>query len=49
MTASISPAVAATGGVLLPRRSAGLFLRQSVLATDAEQLGELHPDPPAAS
>jgi hypothetical protein len=49
MQAYISPAVAAAGGVLPPRKSAGLFLRRSILATDAEQLGDLHTDRPTAS
>jgi hypothetical protein len=49
MPAHISPAVAAAGGVLPPRKSAGLFLRRSILASDAEQLGDLHADCSAAS
>jgi hypothetical protein len=49
MPAHTSPAVAAAGGVLPPRKSAGLFLRRSILASDAEQLGELHADRPTAS
>jgi hypothetical protein len=45
----ISPAVAPAGGVLPPRKCAGHFLRRSVLAGDAEQLGDLPTDPPAGS
>jgi hypothetical protein len=42
MPAHISPAVAAAGGVLPPRKSAELFLRRSILARGTEQLGDLH-------
>jgi len=49
MPAHISPAVAAAGGVLPPRRSARLFLRRSILAIAAEQLGDPHADRSAAS
>jgi hypothetical protein len=59
MQARTSPTVAATGGVLPPRlrriraddsaRCAGHFLRRSILASDAEQLGDLRTDRPAAS
>jgi hypothetical protein len=44
MPVHISPAVAAAGGVLPPRRSAGLFLRRSILAGGTDQLGDLHTD-----
>jgi hypothetical protein len=44
MLAPISPAVAAAGGVLPPRKSARLFLRRSILANDTEQLGDLYAD-----
>jgi hypothetical protein len=59
MLARISPAVAAAGGVLPPRlrrigagnpaQCAGHFLRRSILASDAEQLVDLHADRPTAS
>jgi hypothetical protein len=49
MLAHISPAVAAAGGVLPPRKRAGHFLRRSILAIGAEQLGELHADRSTAS
>jgi hypothetical protein len=49
MRAHTSPAVAAVGGVLPPRKSAGLFLRRSILANDTEQLGDLHADCPTPS
>jgi hypothetical protein len=49
MPPHISPAVAVAGGVLPPRRSAGLFLRRSILANDTEQLGDLHADRSTAS
>jgi hypothetical protein len=42
MRPHISPAVAASGVVLPPRKCARHFLRRSILASDAEQLGELH-------
>jgi hypothetical protein len=49
MSPHISPAVAAAGGVLPPRRCAGHLLRRSILAGDAEQLGDLQDERPAAS
>jgi hypothetical protein len=49
MLAHISPAVAAAGGVLPPRKCAGHFLRRSILASDTEQLGDLHADRSTAS
>jgi hypothetical protein len=49
MLAHISPAVAAAGGVLPPRKCAGHFLRRSLLAIDPEQLGDLHADRSTAS
>jgi hypothetical protein len=49
MLAHISPAVAAAGGVLPPRRCARHLLRRSILAGDTEQLGDLHDDRSAAS
>ncbi len=49
MLARTSPAVAAAGGVLPPRKSARLFLRRSILAGDAEQLGDLCADRSTAS
>jgi hypothetical protein len=49
MLAHTSPAVAIAGGVLPPRRSAGLLLRRSILASDTEQLGELRADHSTAS
>jgi hypothetical protein len=49
MLAHISPAVAAPGGVLPPRKSAGLFRRRSILASGTEQLGDLHADCSPAS
>jgi len=49
MLAHISPAVAAAGGVLPPRRCAGHLLRRSLLASDPEQVGDLHADRSAVS
>jgi phosphatidylinositol alpha-mannosyltransferase len=49
MLAGTSPAVAAGGGVLPPRKCARHFLRRSILALDAEQLGDLPTDRPTAS
>jgi hypothetical protein len=59
MLAHMSPAVAAAGGVLPPRlrrisagdpaQCAGHFVRRSILASDAEQLGDLHADRSTAS
>jgi hypothetical protein len=49
MPSHISPAVAAAGGVLPPRKCTGHLLRRSILASDAEQLGDLHADRSAAS
>jgi hypothetical protein len=49
MLAHISPAVVAAGSVLPPRKSARLFLRRSILASDTEQLGDLHADRSTAS
>jgi hypothetical protein len=49
MLAYASPADVATGGVLPPRKSARLFLRRSILASGAEQLGDLHADRSTAS
>src|SRR5918997_2337228 len=45
MPAHISPAVAAAGGVLPPRKCARHFLRRSILASNAEQLGDQHAGP----
>jgi hypothetical protein len=49
MLAHTSPAVAAAGGVLPPRRCARHFLRRWILAGDTERLGDLHADRSAAS
>jgi hypothetical protein len=49
MLVRTSPAVAAAAGVLPPRKCARHFLRRSILASDAEQLGDLRADHPAAS
>jgi hypothetical protein len=49
MLAHASPAVAAPGGVLPPRKCAGHFLRRSILASGAEQLGGLRTDRSTAS
>jgi hypothetical protein len=49
MLAQISPAVAAAGGVLPPRKCARHFLRRSILASDTERLGDLHADRSTAS
>jgi hypothetical protein len=49
MLAHISPAVAAAGGVLPPRKCARHFLRRSILAGGTEQLGDLHADRSPAS
>jgi len=59
MPTHISPAVAAAGGVLPPRlrrisagnpaQCARHLLRRSILASDTEQLGDLHADRSTAS
>jgi hypothetical protein len=49
MLAPISPAVAADGGVLPRRKCAGHLLPRSILAGDAEHLGDLHADRSADS
>jgi hypothetical protein len=49
MLAHISPAVAAAGGVLPPRKCTRHLLRRSILASDTEQLGDLHADCSTAS
>jgi hypothetical protein len=49
MLAHISPAVAAPGDVIPPRKCAGHVLRRSILASGTEQLGDLDADCSTAS